>query len=73
MAKPIERIKVWFDREGDFLEVLFSDDPGYMLETDSDDVMRRVDGEGNTIGFSVMHVSRFDKSKPITAALSPRS
>ena len=72
MAKPIESIKVWFDREGDFLEVLFSDDPGYMLETDADDVMRRVDGEGNTIGFSIMNVSRFDKSKPITAALSPR-
>ncbi|CAD5968973.1 hypothetical protein NIVACYA_04135 [Planktothrix agardhii] len=26
-------VKVYFDKEGDFLEVLFSDQPGYMRET----------------------------------------
>lgn len=72
MAKPIERIKVWFDKEGDFLEVMFSDDAGYMVETDTEEVMRRIDAEGNVIGFSVMNISRFDKTRPVTAALSPR-
>jgi hypothetical protein len=36
-----QTVKVWYDTEGDFLEVLFSDKPGYMRETDA--VMARVD------------------------------
>lgn len=28
-----EKLKVWFDPEGDFLEVQFSDAPGFMRET----------------------------------------
>lgn len=28
-----EEVKVWFDPEGDFLEVRFSDAPRYMRET----------------------------------------
>ena len=44
-------VKLWFDKEGDFLEVLFSDKPGYMRETDSDAVMERVDEQGNLLGF----------------------
>ncbi|WRH65241.1 MAG: hypothetical protein RSE13_15070 [Planktothrix sp. GU0601_MAG3] len=32
-------VKVYFDKEGDFLEVLFSDQPGYMRETDNDAIM----------------------------------
>jgi hypothetical protein len=27
-----QKIKVWYDPEGDFLEVLFSDKPGYMRQ-----------------------------------------
>lgn len=50
-------VKIWFDREGDFLEVLFSDQPGFMRETDNDAVMERVDEQGNLLGFSVMQVS----------------
>lgn len=33
-----QQIKVWFDREGDVLEVLFSDAPGYLRETEHDAV-----------------------------------
>ena len=47
-----ERVRVWFDPEGDFLEVLFSDAPGYMRETDNEAVMERVDDSGRVIGFS---------------------
>lgn len=72
MTAPIRRIKVWFDPEGDYLEVLFSDTPGYMRETENEEVMERVDAGGNVIGFSIMHVSRFPKDKPITAELRDR-
>ena len=31
-----EKLKVWFDSEGDFLELCFSDAPGHIRETDFD-------------------------------------
>jgi len=65
-----QTIKVWYDAEGDFLEVLFSDKPGYMRETDNDAVMERVDDEGNILGFSIMEVSRIKKQKPLVAELA---
>src|SRR4030042_160751 len=52
-----QTIKVWYDPEGDFLEVLFSNKPGYMRETDNDAVMERVDERGDILGFSILRVS----------------
>jgi len=43
-------VKVWFDAEGDFLEVLFSDAPGIMRQTGDDAVMERVDETGKILG-----------------------
>ena len=62
-------VKVYFDQEGDFLEVLFSDQPGYMRETDNDAIMERVDEEGNLLGFSVLAVSQLSTDKPLVAQL----
>jgi uncharacterized protein YuzE len=64
-----ERIKVWFDPEADFLEVTFSEAPGYMRETENDAVMERVDAEGDLLGFSILAVSQLSKSKPLIAEL----
>jgi hypothetical protein len=68
-----DHVKIWFDAEGDFLEVLFSEGPGYMRETDHDAVMERVDEKGNVLGFSVMRVSRLAKEKPVVAKLARAS
>ena len=65
-----ETVKVWYDREGDFLEVLFSDKPGFMRETGHDAVMERVDEQGNILGFSILQVSRIEKQKPLVAELA---
>jgi hypothetical protein len=62
-------VKVWFDAEGDFLEVLFSDKAGYMRETENDAVMQRVDLDGNILGFSIMRVSFIANNKPLVAKL----
>jgi hypothetical protein len=62
-------VKIWYDKEGDFLEVLFSDKPGYMRETDNDAIMERVDQDGNLLGFSVLAVSRLSSEKPLIAEL----
>jgi len=65
----VEKVKVWFDPEGDFLEVQFADAPGYMRETANDAVMERVDEHGRIIGFSILGVSRFRKDRPLEAEL----
>lgn len=67
------RLKIWFDAEGDFLEVLFSDKPGYMRATDNDAVMERVDEEGNLLGFSIQSVSLHSKANPLIADLMAES
>lgn len=64
-----QKVKIWFDPEGDFLEVLFSNKAGYMRETSNDAVMERVDDKGNLLGFSVMQVSRLAKRTPLEAEL----
>ena len=66
-----QQIKVWFDPEGDFLEVQFSEKAGYMKETNNEAVMERVDEQGNVLGFTVMGVSRLAKEKPLVADLVP--
>ncbi len=65
-----QNVKVWFDKEGDFLEVRFSDKAGFMRETDNDAVMERVDEQGKVLGFTVMAVSKLDKSHPLVAQLA---
>jgi uncharacterized protein YuzE len=64
-----DKVKVWFDAEADYLEVRFSDAPGYEKETSHEAVMERVDAEGKLIGFSILGVSRFQKSNPLEAEL----
>ena len=63
------RVKIWYDREGDFLEVIFEDRPGYFRETTNDQVMEKVDDAGHVIGFSVLKVSSL-QSAPLEVALS---
>jgi uncharacterized protein YuzE len=51
------RLKVWYDPEGDCLEVMFDQKPGYFRQTANDQVMEKVDNTGNILGFSILHVS----------------
>ncbi|WNM60189.1 hypothetical protein [Candidatus Nitrospira neomarina] len=64
-----EKVKVWFDPEGDFLEVQFKDAPGFLRPTGHEAVMERVDEQGHVLGFSVFGVSRFQKDHPLEAEL----
>lgn len=61
-------VKLWYDPEGDFLEVLFERKAGYFRETASDHVMEKVDARGHVLGFSVLRVSAL-KRKPLDVAL----
>jgi hypothetical protein len=54
------RVRIWFDREGDFLEVIFEERAGWFRKTADDRVMEKVDADGNVIGFSVLNVTTID-------------
>jgi uncharacterized protein YuzE len=62
------KLKVWYDPDGDYLEVIFDQKPGYFRETANDQVMEKVDEDGNILGFSVLRVSAL-KQKPLEVAL----
>ena len=61
-------LKIWYDAEGDYLEVIFDQRPGYFREMASDQVMEKVDDHGNILGFSVLKVSAA-REAPLEVAL----
>ena len=66
-----KEIKIWYDKEGDYLEVLFERKAGYFKETENDAVMEKVDNKGKIIGFSILKVSALKGQKPISLSLKP--
>lgn len=66
MAK---KLKIWYDKEGDYLEILLSDAPGFMRETSKDYLMERVDEEGNILGYSIMGIHNLKQDKLISTEL----
>ena len=68
-----EEISVWYDKEGDYLEVLFEKKKGYFKETEMDAVMEKVDEEGNVIGFSILKVSALKEHEPLNISLKKKA
>jgi len=62
-----KEIKIWYDSEGDFLEVIFERKAGYFRETGDDAVMEKVDEEGNILGFSILNALK--EREPISVSL----
>jgi uncharacterized protein YuzE len=68
----MEKVRVWYDPEGDFLEIMFEKKEGYFRETESDQIMEKVDKvdmEGKVIGFSILKVSSI-KGHPLELSLA---
>lgn len=68
-----EEVKVWYDKEGDYLEVLFETKKGYFQETENDSVMKKIDEEGNIIGFSILKVSALKEQETLNISLSKQA
>ena len=64
-----KEVKIWYDKEGDYLEVIFEQKAGYFKETDNDAVMEKVDENGVVIGFSILKVNALDEKHPISVRL----
>ena len=55
-------VKVWYDREGDYLEVIFEDAAAALEEVDTD-VFERRTPDGRVVGFAVLNFSRHDRDR----------
>jgi uncharacterized protein YuzE len=55
-------VKVWYDREGDYLEVVFEDVPA-SLEEVGDDMFERRTPDGRVVGFAIFNVSKHERDK----------
>jgi len=54
------KMRVWYDKEGDFLEVTFLDAKGDMRDVGDDD-FERVDEQGKVIGVAIFNFSKRDQ------------
>ena len=54
-------VKVWYDKEGDYLEVIFEDVPATLEEID-DDVFERRTPDGRVVGFAVFNFTKHDRN-----------
>lgn len=59
---PMAALKLWYDREGDYLEVVFEDVPASLAEID-DDLFERRTPDGRVVGFAVMNFSQHDRDR----------
>jgi uncharacterized protein YuzE len=64
-----EAITIWYDKEGDFLEVLFEKTKGFFKETANDAVMEKVSQDGRIVGFSILKVSQLQEQQPLSVVL----
>lgn len=53
-------IRIWYDREGDFLEITFREAKGYLREI-AEDIYERVDETGNLLGYALFNVTRHER------------
>jgi uncharacterized protein YuzE len=63
-------VNLWYDEEGDFLEVTWERKPSYFSETEDDRVMVNLDMEGNIQGFHILGLSTI-RGAPLDVDLTP--
>ena len=67
------RVSVWYDGEGDMLEVLWAFRDGYFTPTADDRILKRLDDHGEVIGFLIHEVSTLKQASPVEFELVPES
>lgn len=63
-------VKIYFDKEADYIEILFEIKEGLFQETENESVMKKVDLNGNLIGFSIQNISKLSIN-PLSLYLKP--
>ena len=65
-----KRVFVSYDYEGDMLEVLWTLREGYFTPTDDDRILRRLDDDGEVIGFLIHEMSTLNQPEPFEFELT---
>ena len=65
-----KRVSVSYDHEGDMLEVLWAFREGYFAPTDDERILKRLDDEGEVIGFLIHEMSTFKEPSPVEFELA---
>ncbi len=66
------KVSVWWDDEGDFLEVTFDNGQGTMEPTDNPRVKAKIDSEGSIVGFHILRAGKAAKVAPFEVDLTTR-
>ena len=59
-------IEIYYDREGNYLEIIFEKKEGFFQETEEENVMKKVDKEGNLLALSVMNAVSSQALPPLS-------
>lgn len=65
-----KRVSVWYDDEGDMLEVLWAFREGYFSPTDDERILKRMNDDGEVIGFLIHDVSTLKQPSPLEFELT---
>ena len=68
-----KKVFVSYDHEGDMLEVLWAFREGYFTPTDDDRVLKRLDDDGEVIGFLIHEMSTLTEPSPVEFELASES
>ena len=68
-----KRVSVWYDDEGDMLEVLWAFREGYFSPTGDERILKRINDDGEVIGFLIHDVSSLKQTSPIEFELTSES
>ena len=61
-----KRVNIWYDPEGDFLEVIWANRAGEFIDTVDGQADIKIDAEGNILGFQIHAVSKITKPLDVT-------
>ncbi len=67
----LKRVNIWYDPEGDFLEVIWERKAGEFVETKDGQADIKIDGDGNILGFQIQAVSKITKPLDVTFQYDP--
>lgn len=73
----MSNLRLWYDKEADYLEVLYSDEPETFEKADRNQIMVRLNLRQEVVGLSILGVSKIEEQyldlivEPARDTLSP--
>lgn len=60
MGQELKELVVWYDKDGDLLEIVLEAKEGVFHETEHEEVMVTLDAQGNALAFLIQGLSAFN-------------